>query len=69
MQKLKSWWSADGQWFCVLVNDGVSQATVSLTPVEAAKLAFSIAYRAVIAPSTDAPEAVVQSSRLTKAGD
>ena len=34
-EKVKSWWSGDGQWFCMLVNDGVNQATVSLTPEEA----------------------------------
>jgi hypothetical protein len=33
--KIKYWWSEDRQWFCVLVDDGVNQATVSLTPEEA----------------------------------
>lgn len=33
--KIKSWWSEDRQWFCVLVDDGICQATVSLTPEEA----------------------------------
>lgn len=37
--KIKTWWSEDGKWFCVLVNDGVSQSTVSLTPEEAKALA------------------------------
>ncbi len=36
--KIKTWWSDDGKWFCVLVDDGVSKATVSLTPEEAAEL-------------------------------
>jgi hypothetical protein len=38
-EKVKSWWSEDGKWFCMLVNDGVNQATVSLTPEEATALA------------------------------
>lgn len=38
-EKIKSWWSEDGQWFCILVNDGVNQATVSLTAEEAKGLA------------------------------
>jgi hypothetical protein len=38
-KKIKAWWSDDGKWFCILVNDGVSQATVSLTPEEANALA------------------------------
>lgn len=33
--KIKYWWSEDRQWFCVLVNDGTSQATVSLSVEEA----------------------------------
>lgn len=36
--KIKFWWSSDRQWFCVLVDDGVSKATVSLTPSEAGDL-------------------------------
>jgi hypothetical protein len=40
--KIKGWWSNDGKWFCVLVNDGVNQATVSLTPDEAKALAREI---------------------------
>ena len=44
-EKVKSWWSSDGQWFCVLVNDGVNQATVSLTPDEAAALRSAAAPR------------------------
>jgi hypothetical protein len=38
-EKIKSWWSDDGKWFCLLVDDGVSKATVSLTPEEAKSLA------------------------------
>jgi hypothetical protein len=38
-EKIQSWWSEDGQWFCILVNDGVSQSTVSLTADEAKALA------------------------------
>lgn len=37
-EKIKYWWSEDRQWFCILVNDGVSQATVSLTVEEAEAL-------------------------------
>jgi len=44
-EKIKSWWSDDGKWFCILVDDGVSKATVSLTPEEAKKLA-SLAQKA-----------------------
>lgn len=40
--KIKSWWSENGKWFCILVNDGVSQATVSLDPYEAHKFAQEI---------------------------
>jgi hypothetical protein len=36
--KIKYWWSEDRQFFCILVNDGVSQATVSLTVEEAETL-------------------------------
>ena len=39
-EKVKSWWSDDGQWFCILVDDGVSKSTVSLTPDEAKALAM-----------------------------
>lgn len=38
-EKIKSWWSEDGKWFCLLVDDGVNKATVSLTPEEAKGLA------------------------------
>ncbi len=41
-RKVKSWWSEDGQWFCMAVNNGVSIATVSLTPNEAHELAKQI---------------------------
>lgn len=37
--KITSWWSEDGKWFCLLVDDGVNKATVSLTPEEAKRLA------------------------------
>ena len=43
MEKIKSWWSSDGKWFCILANDGASQATVSLTRAEAKALAEQIA--------------------------
>lgn len=36
--KIKYWWSADRQWFCILTDDGNAQSTVSLTPEEAALL-------------------------------
>lgn len=38
-EKITSWWSEDGKWFCLLVDDGVNKATVSLTPEEAKGLA------------------------------
>ena len=39
-EKITSWWwSEDGKWFCLLVDDGVNKATVSLTPEEARALA------------------------------
>ena len=38
-EKIRSWWSDDGKWFCILANDGVNQATVSLTPEQAEQLA------------------------------
>jgi hypothetical protein len=41
MQKIKYWWSDDKKWFCILLNDGVSQATVSLTPEEASLLSMN----------------------------
>lgn len=44
-EKIKSWWSDDGKWFCILANDGVNQATVSLTPEQAEQLARKIAER------------------------
>lgn len=37
-EKIKYWWSEDRQWFCVLVNDGTSQVTVSLSVEEAEAL-------------------------------
>jgi hypothetical protein len=42
MEKIKSWWSDDGKWFCILVNDGVNQATVSLTRTEARELSAMV---------------------------
>ena len=41
-EKVRGWWSEDGKWFCILANDGVSQATVSLTREEAKALASEI---------------------------
>lgn len=37
-EKIKYWWSEDRQFFCILVNDGVSHATVSLSVEEAEAL-------------------------------
>jgi hypothetical protein len=37
-EKIKYWWSEDRQFFCILVNDGTSRATVSLTIEEAEAL-------------------------------
>lgn len=37
-EKIKYWWSEDRQWFCILVNDGTAQATVSLSIEEAEAL-------------------------------
>lgn len=42
MDKIKSWWSEDGKWFCILANDGMNQTTVSLTRAEAKALAVQI---------------------------
>lgn len=39
MKKIQTWWSDDGKWFCILVDDGVSKSTISLTPDEAKALA------------------------------
>lgn len=33
--KIKYWWSEDRQFFCILVDDGTAQATVSLNVAEA----------------------------------
>ena len=41
-ETIKYWWSEDGQWFCILVRDGVGEATVSLTPAEAKELERAI---------------------------
>lgn len=38
-EKIRYWWSEDRKWFCILIDDGVHQATVSLTPDEADALA------------------------------
>ena len=37
-EKIKYWWSEDRQWFCILVNDGTTQTTISLTVEEAEAL-------------------------------
>jgi hypothetical protein len=39
--KIKYWWSEDHKWFCILVNDGINEATVSLTPEEASLLSMN----------------------------
>jgi hypothetical protein len=36
-KETRAW--VDGEWICLFVNDGVSQATVSLTASEASSLA------------------------------
>lgn len=41
-EKIKSWWLEDGKWFCILADDGVNKATVSLTRPEARALAGQI---------------------------
>lgn len=41
-EKIQYWWSEDGQWFCILAQDAIGQATVSLTPAEAKHLERSI---------------------------
>lgn len=41
-EKIKHWWSSDKQWFCILVNDGVNNATVSLAAGEAAELSAAL---------------------------
>lgn len=37
-EKIKYWWSEDRKFFCILVNDGIAKATVSLTVKEAESL-------------------------------
>lgn len=39
--KIKYWWSDDKKWFCILLDDGNSKATVSLTPEEASLLSMN----------------------------
>jgi len=36
------WWSSDRNWFCILADNGVDKATVSLTPQEAELLATAL---------------------------
>lgn len=38
IEKIKYWWSEDRKWFCILVNDGTSQTTVSLSVDDAEAL-------------------------------
>lgn len=40
--KITSWWSSDSKWFCILVDDGVNKATVSLNASEVEALRDSI---------------------------
>lgn len=37
---IKYWWSDDLQWFCILVDDGTSQATISLNREQAGELSM-----------------------------
>jgi hypothetical protein len=37
-EKIRYWWSEDRRFFCILANDGIGQATVSLTVEEAEAL-------------------------------
>ena len=37
-EKIKYWWSNDRQWFCLKINDGTCEATISLTVTEAEAL-------------------------------
>ena len=37
-EKIRAWWSDDGEWFCIETNDGVGRSTVSLTHEEASEL-------------------------------
>lgn len=39
--KIKYWWSEDKKWFCILLDDGINKATVSLTPEEASLLSMN----------------------------
>jgi hypothetical protein len=41
MKKIKAWWSGDGEWLCLLVNNDV---TVSLNRDEATELLKAIVY-------------------------
>jgi hypothetical protein len=42
-EKIKYWWSEDRKWFCILLDDGINKATVSLTPEEASLLSMNAA--------------------------
>jgi hypothetical protein len=39
--KVKYWWSTDKNWFCILLDDGNQQTTISLTIEEASLLSMN----------------------------
>jgi hypothetical protein len=50
-KELTAWWSEDKQWFCLLVDDGTSRATVSLTRLQAIQLRSLAAYQGRVEPT------------------
>jgi hypothetical protein len=63
--KIKYWWDAEKKWFCIIANDGMNEATVSLTPEEASLLSMNAvidepaATPAVVVPNEPTPEMLV----------
>lgn len=57
--KIKYWWSEDHKWFCVLVDDGNTSATVSLTPEEASMLSMNATHPDIEAELAELREALI----------
>lgn len=60
-QKLKTWWSEDKNWFCILSDDGINQTTISLTVEEATLLSMSAE-----PPIDKIPSAEMRAERLAR---
>lgn len=69
MSKIKYWWSDDRKWFCILVDDGNAQATVSLTPEEAGVLSMHAVLSEEPAPNPYAEVRTKGDLRDFKTGD